>query len=296
MSVIKPEIPTFKYDHRSFSQFQTYAKCSEQYRLQKVEKAPQAMTAWAPQGVAFHTGMEEWEKSGRALTEDEVIDIALADYDRIIAAQREKAPDDADWLTGGRTKPQVDIERRREKVIEQVRGYMAYSLEHEHEFRPAELPDGRPAVEVPFDLSINGVKVKGFIDLVLYWPERDALTVRDLKTGTKLPNDPLQLSVYGLAWYRYFGDIIEYGDFFMCKNNAPTAPYYLLDYPETVIGAWLEMMDTSEKQGLYLPASGDHCRVCPVRKYCSLMGSDKTTYAMPNMKVLNYNESEGADA
>lgn len=286
------EIPTFRYDHRSFSQFTTYARCSEQYRLQKVEKVPEQMTAWAPQGSAFHVGMEEWEKSGRALSEQEVVDLAVADYDKRIAEQRERQPEDSGWLTGGRTKPSDDIARRRDKVAQQVRDYIAYSLEHEHEVRPAELPDGRPAVEVPFDMVVNGVRIKGAIDLVLEWVESGKRTIRDLKTGTKLPNDPLQLSVYGLAWYRLFMEVIEYGDFFMCKNNKPTEPFYLLDYPEAYIGAWLEMMDRAEKQGIYMPNGGDHCRVCTVRQFCTLMGSDKRTYQMPTMKVLNYNEQE----
>lgn len=251
-------------------------------------------TAWAPQGTAFHTGMETWEKSGRALTVDEVVDISVTEYDRLISEQREQYPEDRDWLTGGRTAPSADITRRRDRVASQVRGYIAYSLEHEAEFRPAELPDGRPAVEVPFDMTLGGVRVTGFIDLVLYWPEKDILTVRDLKTGNKLPDDGLQLAFYGHAWWRYFGDVIEYGDYFMCKNNAPTSPYLLLDYPEPVLGAWLEMMDRAERQGIYLPNGGDHCRVCTVRRFCTLNGADKAAYLMPTMKLENYFKEDEA--
>jgi putative RecB family exonuclease len=175
-----------------------------------------------------------------------------------------------------------------------MRGYIDYSLANEAVFRPAELPDGRPAVEVPFVITVNGVTLKGAIDLVLKWPETGALTLRDLKTGNKLPNDALQLSVYGLAWWRLFQDVIEWGDFFMCKNNAPTPLTRLLDYSEAYIGAWLEMFDRSEKEGIYLPNGGDHCRVCTVRKYCPLMGSPESAgaYLMPNLKILNYNEME----
>lgn len=276
-------VPTFPHENRSFSQWQTYASCSEKYRLQKVEKVPEDMTAWAPQGNAFHTGTEEWELSGRALPTDEVVEIAVAEYDRLIAAQWEKQPDPSGWLTGGRTKVDTDIARRRDRVIEQTRGYIEYSLENEHQFRPAELPDGRPAVEVPFEIVLNGVMVRGAIDLILQWSD-GTMTVRDLKTGNKLPNDPLQLAVYAMAWRKYFGDLIEYGDFFMCKNNAPTAPYYLGDYPDAVIASWVEMMHRSEQSGIYLPNGGDHCRVCTVSKYCSLMGAQKQAYLMPTMK------------
>lgn len=278
------DVPTYKHDTRSFSQLQTYAKCSEQYRLQKVEHVPEQMTAWAPQGSAFHTGMEEWEKSGRALTVDEVIDLALADYDQRIARQREKQPEDSGWLTGGRTKAKDDIARRRDRVVEHVKGYVAYSLDHEHEFRPAELPDGRPAVEVPWTITLNGVTVVGYTDLVLWWPERNMLTIRDLKTGNKLPDGPEQLAVYGIAWEHYFGDRIEYGDYFMCKNNAPTQPYYLGDYPEPVIGAWFEMMHRAERSGIYLPNRSDACRVCTVAAYCSAGGAEKQAYMMPTMR------------
>jgi putative RecB family exonuclease len=228
--------------------------------------------------------MEEWEKSGRAMATEDVVDLAVADYDRRIAEQREIQPDDSGWLTGGRTKVQTDIDRRRDRVAAHTRGYIAYSLEHEHEFRPAELPDGRPAVEVPWELEMNGVIVRGFTDLVLKWADGQH-TIRDLKTGNKLPSDPLQLAFYALAWEKYFGDRIEYGDFYMCKNDLPTEMFYLGDYPEAVMAAWVEMMHRSERSGIYLPNGGDFCRVCTVRKYCSLMGaSEKQAYLMPTMK------------
>src|SRR5690348_14748209 len=108
------------------------------------------MTAWAPQGNGVHVGYEAWEKSGRAMTTEEAVDAAVAEYDRLIAEQRAKVPDDSGWLTGGRTKPEVDIARRRDRVRDQTRELIEYNLANEHLFRPAQLPDGRPAVEVPF--------------------------------------------------------------------------------------------------------------------------------------------------
>lgn len=279
------DVPTYKRETRSFSQMQTYAACSEKYRLQRVEKVPEDATAWAPQGSAFHVGMEEWELSERTMPEDEVVALALADYDRRIAEQWEQQPEPSGWLTGGRTKVDTDIDRRRERVENHTREYIAYSVANEDKFRPATLPDGRPAVEFPFEIELGGVIVRGAIDLILEWPETGALTIRDLKTGNKLPNDGLQLAFYALAWKKYFGDGIEYGDFFMCKNTAPTQPYFLPDYSEERLSAWMEMMHRSERSGIYLPAGGDHCRVCTVSKYCSLMGADKSTYAMPTMKT-----------
>lgn len=278
------DVATYHRDNRSFSQLQTYSQCSEKFRLQRVERVPEDMTAWAPQGNGFHTGAEHWELSGRQLSTEEAVDIAVAEYDRLIAEQWAKQPEPSGWLTGGRTKVDVDIDRRRDRVAKQMRGYIAYSLEHRHEFWPEELPDGRPAVEFPFELEFHGIKVLGAIDLILRWAN-GSITVRDLKTGNKLPNDPLQLRVYGLAWEKYFGDLIEYGDFYMCKNDFPTKPYLLTEYSEGMIAAWVEMMDRSEKSGIYLPSGGDHCRVCTVSKYCTLMGGDKRTYQMPTMKT-----------
>lgn len=246
------------------------------------------MTAWAPQGSAFHTGMELWEKSERALSAQECADYAVADYDDRIDDQRKKQPEDSGWLTGGRTKPQVDIDRRRDRVAKQVKDYIEYSLANEHQFRPARLPDGRPAIEFDFEIEYNGVILKGAIDLVLEWAD-GSITIRDLKTGNKLPNDPLQLAVYAHAWEDYFGDVIQWGDFFMCKNNAPTEFTDLTRFTRPMVGAWLEMMNRSEKEGIYLPAPGDHCRVCTVSGFCSLMGGSNRDM-MPNMLVENYQE------
>lgn len=279
------DVPTFKHETRSFSQLQTYSACSEKYRLQKVERVPEDATAWAPQGSATHVGIEAWELSDREMTPDEAVALSLEDYDRRIAEQWEQQPKPSGWLTGGRTKVAVDIERRRERVELHTREYIEYSLENEHKFYPAELPDGRPAIEFPFQIELGGVIVRGAIDIVLWWPETQTYTIRDVKTGNKLPNDGLQLAFYALAWRKYFGDLIEYGDFFMSKNKAPTKPYFLPDYSESMLSAWIEMMHRSEKSGIYLPAGGDHCRVCTVSKYCSLMGADKTSYAMQTMKT-----------
>lgn len=224
-------------------------------------------------GSAFHAGVQAWEQSGRAMKAYAAQDLAVEEYDSLIASEWERIDNDPSlFLTGGRTLPAADIARRRDKVAEYVRDYVDYALDNEHKFRPAELPTGEPAVEVAFSITLGGVIVRGAIDQMVRWVDTGALTVRDFKAGSKLPATPLQLSVYGIAWRRCFGDPIQWGDFYMCKNGNPTGMFNLLDYPEGVVSAWVEMMDRSERSGVYLPNGSDACRVCTVRPSCSLMG------------------------
>src|SRR5690606_41284538 len=54
----------------------------------------------------------------------------------------------------------------------------------ESEFEVWKLPDGSPAIEVPFEIQLGGVTVVGYIDVVWQWPDGSIEPV-DYKTGTR---------------------------------------------------------------------------------------------------------------
>ena len=227
------------------------------------------------QGTAFHEVVEEWERSGRTLEVAYLQEQYRQIYDAGINAERERVPDLSEWLTGGRTKPENDIAARREKGTAQVVGYVEYA--RNAEWRMAELPDGSPAIEWKFRVDFDGIEVIGAIDQVIVWPN-GTYGVRDLKTGTKKPEWAFQLGIYALAWDYYFGQRIQWGDFYMAKNNAPTDPLDLSAFTWERVSRWVGNMDKAVRLGLFVPNVGDACRICLVRRFCDAVGAEPEVY------------------
>lgn len=179
-------------------------------------------------------------------------------------------PDISRWITPGRRVPAKDLEAREALGRQQVGDYLAYARSSAHLWQIWQTPDG-PACEVPFEITLGGVRVIGFIDQVRQMAD-GTLRVTDLKTGTKLPSSAFQLAVYRQA----LGDVYEtwpsYGDFYMCKNGSHTEPYDLRRWTTAKLSSWFSRMDESVTRGLFLPNPDSHCGICGVRDYCSAIG------------------------
>jgi putative RecB family exonuclease len=177
---IEPAKPEFHW--RSISQFGTYTRCGEAYRIEKVLKIKGRPAAWIAGGTAFHEAVDLWETSGR--TADAVTAFEIA-YWQSIGEMKEIEPDLSRWLRPPRWLPETDINGRFEKGKEQVRQYMEHA--RAQPWKLAELPDGKPATEVPFELKLSEtLGIRGAIDAILEWPD-GSRRVRDYKTGSKLP-------------------------------------------------------------------------------------------------------------
>ncbi|GIJ38479.1 hypothetical protein Vwe01_18040 [Micromonospora andamanensis] len=267
--------------HRSVSQLSTFSKCGEQYRLERIARAPTRPAAWFHQGTAFHLAVETWERNSRQDFPGDITDLYLWEYDRLIAADREREPNPARWLTGGRTKAEDDISRRRERGAAQVEGYMDWALRNSG--RVFWGPDG-PAVEVEFRLNLDGVEVVGFIDQLWQYGS-GAVGPRDLKTGSKLPDWPLQLGVYRIAVEELFGFLPRWGDFYMAKNNAPEKPVDLSRFTREWVTRQFHMLEDGIQAGAFLPNPGDSCRTCGVAEFCTALGNRASEYPHPSREV-----------
>ncbi|MER7445006.1 RecB family exonuclease [Micromonospora avicenniae] len=261
--------------HRSVSQLSTFAKCGEQWRLEKIARAPSRPAAWFHQGTAVHTAIETWERGYRQDFPGDIFDLYEAEYDRLIAADMEREPNLAEWMTGGRTRAEDDIARRRVRGAEQVQGYMDYALADSGRVWRSE--DGLPALETEFRLDLDGVEVVGFIDCVWQYATGQ-VGPRDWKTGSKLPDWPLQLGVYRIAIFELFGFLPAWGDFYMAKNNAPVAPIDLTRFTREWVTRQFKMLEEGIQAGVFLPNPGDACRTCGVAKFCTAVGSEAWKY------------------
>ncbi len=270
--------PTLDLARLSFSQLGTYRKCGEAYRLGKIENVPRTPAAWLAGGTAFHAGMESWELTGRPTDTAPAIDLAVASFDAEIEKMKAVEPDLEKWLTGGRTKPAIDLKRRRERVPEQVAKYVVFATSQP--WRIWETPFG-PAVELGFEIEFSGCIVRGYVDQIIRWPD-GTLEIVDAKTGAKRPESADQLGIYALGLEIEYGDIFRpaLGHFYMAKDGTTTAPVDLTGYTFSKIERWFNDFARAREAGIFIPyPSEDHCRPCDVRRFCSAVdGEDSGLY------------------
>jgi RecB family exonuclease len=230
--------------------------------------------------------VENWERTGR----EHGPEIVAGWYDEAWRAEvermREKQPDIRQWMTGGRTKPQVDLERREARGREQALAYVEWATATADKWRVWQPEEGEYACEVEFSIQLAGVTVIGFIDQIIEWRD-GTLTPRDLKTGTKLPESPLQLATYARAAEEIFPGIsLAWGDYYMAKNTAPTELMPLEPWTRDRIARWYYDFDRAVKAGIFVPNIGDHCRVCLVADYCDATGGMRDEYPREPIIVL----------
>ena len=255
--------------HRSVSQLSKYGQCSEDYRLSYVDKVPQeSPAAWLAQGTAFHEAVQGWEESGRSPLFDIGQTYAVS-YDRQIEEFKQKQPDLSKWLRGPRTATLDDISARRAKGIQQLQNYVDYA--DNENFVIADIDEWTMAIEMPFEVEVGGVIIKGAIDQILRLP--DGYEVRDLKTGNRA-SSMLQLAVYVLVVEKIFGWPVVRASYYYAKDNklVSLSRKDLDRYDEAYLGELFRTLERGIEHKVYIPNPGGHCMLCPVKKYCREMG------------------------
>ncbi|MGW5735765.1 MULTISPECIES: RecB family exonuclease [Streptomyces] len=251
--------------HRSVSQLTSWLQCGYAYKLQRLDKVPQLQAGWFAQGTATHVALEAYERSGRRLSVDEVIELGKIAWHQEIGAMHEKDPDLDNWLRGGRKSTDTDLTERFARVHEHIAGYIAWcEANAEHEWLYT-MPDGSPATEVEFELDVNGVRVIGAIDLIIETPE--GLIVRDIKTGTKIPDSPIQLAVYRWAIERLTGQLPYRADYFMTKDYKPSKPVDVSRYTWPMVESWFKHLEAGIAAEVF-PANPGSCFPCTVKNSC----------------------------
>lgn len=263
--------------HRSVSQLQTWSKCSYDHFLSRVARVPQRTATWFVQGTAAHGALEAYERAYRSLTAEEVADLFEFYWDADMAKNEAKQPDHKMWMVGGRASRDTDITKRRALGRQQCIDYVHLNTPDD-DWIPTEFVPGEPAVEVPFELDLGGVKVVGFIDAVMENRVTGQLRPRDLKTGTKQPIDPYQLATYKIAIEEMAGVSVVDGEWWMCKDGKATDPFPLTRYTREVVTEWYVRMDRSEKAGNYLANPGDGCFTCTSKPYCEYVNPNPLTW------------------
>lgn len=253
-----------KCTHRSVSQYNTFMRCAYKYKLERIDKVWKRPASWLSQGLAVHKAMEEWERSNRELTFDELLKIYEGEFTRSIDEQAEETPNFDYWFGSGPYSGPVDIERRWDIGKQQLQALVDYSLSSNDEIWVA--PDGTKGIELGFEVEMGGVLVKGFIDQVV--ETNMGLLVRDIKTGS-MPGDAFQLATYSEALRIMYGVKANVGDYFMGKLGKPTKPVRITSEDRADVHKAFETLEKRIQAGDYKPnPSASVCRMCDVATSC----------------------------
>lgn len=254
--------------HRSVSQLKSFTRCSEQFRLERMvyPKLPIRPASWLILGSAAHLAFADWENSGRDIDALELFDRY---YDEEVERCREIQPDMDMWLKPMRSKINQDLINRKKNGRNYVQNYITDA--ERAKWTVYKLPDGRPAVELEFDVMFGAVPIRGAIDLLVQWPGREFPVVRDLKTGNR-EKSTVQLGTYHVA-LKEMGIYSRYGEYFYMKDGKSSGfkdlSRYTLDYLTDIY----TNLDRAIGEKLFIPNPGDACDLCPVFDYCREMGS-----------------------
>lgn len=251
---------------RSFSQTKQYKQCGHQFLLSRIKRAPEMRGAWLEQGVAVHAVVEEYEKSGRSLTDSQARSMYQDRYSTMVNQSLSVQPDPDMWFSSGPYKGlPVDIERRYKVGQDQVSAYIEFCHSN-----PDQVVQTN-SVEMRFDLDLDGVKVMGFIDQVVDHPKKGKV-VRDVKTGLK-PTEHSQLELYGLALRETKDMEVKWGDYWLGKTGR-TSRMIELSSQRSHFVEWFATMDAGVKAGDFPPNPGEGCARCPVQLSCEYRSVD----------------------
>lgn len=261
---------------RSVSQLKQFEKCPQAWYRARVLRAWQRPAAWLPQGSAVHGAIEWYERTNRTGTIEEMLIVFARLYAEEVAGYTKITPNFEWWQASGRYDGKKDIPRRYLKGVEQCKAYVEYYRAYPQEVIWV-APDGTPGIELSFNIDLEGVPVRGFIDAVItrpvgIWEGDTEAVVRDAKTGND-PGDDFQLAVYALALRMQYGLDVTKGDYWMGRSGKPTATYDLTDWDYERVAAKFLELEAGIQAGLEtgeFPAypDPDKCRFCDVGYGC----------------------------
>ncbi|GGM45193.1 hypothetical protein GCM10012275_15320 [Longimycelium tulufanense] len=173
------------------------------------------------------------------------------------------------WFSSGPYHGEADIERRHRLGLEQVTRYVHYYTVTAPQEVVWTTPAGDPAIELGFEINLDGVPVRGYLDQVTTCPARPTPWPRDLKTGN-LPGDAFQLAVYAIALLLNYGISVTIGDYWMGRSGKPTLPYALTEWTVERVTEEFHQMDAAVRAGRFEPKPEPaKCRFCPVQASCA---------------------------
>jgi putative RecB family exonuclease len=259
-----------KRHRRSVSQLHSYLDCPEAYYLERMvkPKLPARPASWLALGTAFHAAAAQWELDDRK-SDPEALFFDL--FDRHMEMLREEQPDLRMWMKPPRSTIENDFKNRRKAGQKMMANYIEDAENGEWEVCTLPMLDDQAAVETDFELQLGDVTVVGSIDLILWWPEKNVYTVRDLKTGNREKRE-YQLGVYTLAVKELFGLDVNFGEYWYAKDRGSSGFLSMGRYTRQYLTDIYATLDRAIDTRIFLPKPGAQCDMCSVFDYCRERG------------------------
>jgi RecB family exonuclease len=154
----------------------------------------------------------------------------------------------------------VDIQGARD-----VRSYHSWAKERlEHGWQII-------GVEVPFELALGEVLIRGFVDRV-FSDENGVVRVVDIKTGSRSPASNLQLGCYSVGVAQALGISPTIGNYYMARNATLTPDASLLHYSPDLLEHWFGMAKRAIESEVFIPHVTSQCGTCTVAAHCTAVG------------------------
>jgi len=134
-------------------------------------------------------------------------------------------------------------------------------------------PQGIPAIELIFNIDLDGVMVKGALDRLMVLPSGE-LVVLDIKTGARTPSSDFQLGIYAVAMEATFGVRPKFGTYWDARKGGITELVSLDKWTRESVSEIVGMFDKARRAGIFLP-NFDHCKMCNFKNDCKYQNGDK---------------------
>lgn len=256
------------------------------YRLHRIDGITETPAWWNVGGTAFHECIREWEtlnlgepESGAPSADEQAERFAHHFAESIAATVLNSTTNMSSWRAarGGKEDRMWWLDTAPQWIAD----YVSAALRRESQIM-LDPSTGQRAMEAEFlwHPAHQGLPpVKGFIDQVHVFDNGDVL-IRDLKSGSRMPVDPLQLQIYRLAAEDCMGVRATrwWGDYWNARVGISTHALDLTDRTavEDAVRARLAVMDAAERAGYYPVNPTNMCSACGVKRACPVMGDPAT--------------------
>jgi len=268
----------------SYSQVSTLRTCGEQYRLRYIEKAPKRPSCAAVGGTIIHSVCDVIDRQllagvrdPSALEREALRSGADELADEVGRLMLKPGPysDPATWQSYGRKTnewpgAQNMVWYDQVGIPAAIGNYIDWRLDN-LDLVPLEIPGFGPAIEVPFDVYLDGMQIRGFIDRIFVSASTGGHALLDLKSGLK-PKTDEQLGLYRLAadllpgnfqWgYYLYG--LKYSD----KPAILSQPIDLSHWTKDKLLSVYAPAAKTIAAKLFMPSPGEACMHCSVSASC----------------------------
>lgn len=270
---------------RSYSQLESYQKCSWAFYLRRIRRLPELPSMWSPGGTAFHAATEAFDRATWRLPlagfddikpwQDRFLEIFETELDELRAV----SPDESEWRVSQKNKTKKnpageDAAWWRQHGSAMVGRYIQWRISTDDTLVMAAVESG-PAVEVEVRALLGGVPVVAIIDRVFQDRNTGVAEIVDLKTGRRMPEKTTQLGHYSVLYEMFSGQPTTWGTFYDARKGSLAEVYDLTVYTAYSIAEQYVWLDRAIALGEFFPNITYLCSACGVRKWCKYQGGSE---------------------